>query len=184
MSEQENAVVANGKQVVHNSAPVQTRKAVEPLATQVKASAPSDPFALDKEVLAHQLEGVMFHSDMVLLYTLLDCKKMCEVHFKQLVLEMKAHTCTAKDMIKRYGRIIEAKPAERIIVYNSDVAPSSEEEKEKLKEKAFNAWHEWEVETQKLYENMVMAQPHVDMWKKLHKDVTMELKHLSHMKMR
>ena len=166
MNEQENMPTVNRKSVPVPSTSNTARKAVDAIPTRIKSNY-SDPFALDREVLAHQLEGVMFHSDMVLMYTLLGCKKMCEVHWHQLFEEMKTHTCTAKDMVKRYGRIIEAKPTEKIEVYTSDTLPDSKEGIEKLKSLAMKEWHEWELETQKLYEKMVMMQPHVTMWTKL-----------------
>lgn len=162
--------------------PSPAKKTFEPIPSSIKKESHTDPFALDREVLNHQLEGVMFHSDMVLLYTLLNCKEMCKVHYKQLFSEMKTHTCTAKDMIKRYGRIIEAKPTEKISVYTSDTVPETEEEVEKLKTLAFNEWIAWEHETKELYEKMVAMQPHVKMWTELLKDVKMELKAISRLK--
>lgn len=51
---------------------------------------------------------------------------------------MNTHTYMAKDMIKRYGRIIEAKPTEKISVYTSDTVPETEEGVEKLNTPAFN----------------------------------------------
>lgn len=166
-----------------NLIPSPAKKPFEPIPSSIKKES-HDPFALDREVLNHQLEGVMFHSDMVLLYTLLNCKEMCEVHWKQLFSEMKTHTCTAKDMIKRYGRIIEARPTEKISVYTSDTVPETEEEVEKLKTLALSEWLAWEHETKELYEKMVALQPHVKMWTELLKDVKMELKAISRLKSR
>lgn len=138
----------------------------------------ANPFEKDSEILAHQLEGIMFHSDMVLLYTLLGDKKMCRKHYKQLFEELGTHEHTAKSMIRRYGRIIEPAPTERIEVYTSPTAPTTVEEVAELKHNAMKKWAEWEEETESLYMEMCMLQPHVEIWTKLLKDVKIEIKEI------
>lgn len=138
----------------------------------------ANPFEKDSEVLAHQLEGIMFHSDMVLLYTLLGDKKMCRKHYRQLFEELKTHELTAKNMVMRYGHIIEPLPTERIEVYNSFTAPTTPEEVAELKRMSMKKWLEWEEETEELYTEMLMLQPHVEIWTELLKDVKTEIKEI------
>lgn len=128
------------------------------------------------EVLAHQVKGIMFHTELVHLFTLLKMEKCRKFQVCQLCEEMKGHLETSRLYIDTFGEIPEIGNVAKIRLSESTIhAPTVESEKNMWYEKAVDLWVEWEKETLSLYSKMSDYDPNDRYWKSMVKHVQCEL---------
>ena len=156
---------------------------VKPAAPQPQAPAAEPAKAepqheLEAEVLAHQIDGVMFHIDAVMLYKLIGMPKMMRMHMRRVSEESDNNLMTACKMIEKYGEIIDpAKVSRETDITELKYAPiATHTDRAVINQKIIKAWLAWETETRDMYAKAVQAQPDCKMWAKLHRDVEKELK--------
>lgn len=127
------------------------------------------------KVLAHQLRGIMFHSDLVQLFTLLEMKRCRKFQEHQLCEELKFYLETSNLYIKEFQDIPEIGNIEKLQISESTiVAPLTESEKIKWYEKAVDMWVDWEKETFELYTE-IAEEDKSKYWKCKAKNVEREL---------
>lgn len=156
---------------------------VKPAAPQPQAPAAEPAKAepqheLEAEVLAHQIDGVMFHIDAVMLYKLIDMPQMKKLHMKRVTEESDANMMTACNLIDRYDEIIDPTQVSRETSLSRlrYAARATHTDKAVINQKIITAWMAWEEKTRDMYVKAVQAQPDCKMWARLHKDVEKELK--------
>ena len=139
---------------------------------------------LEADVLAHQIDGIMFHVDAVLLYKLIGMPKMMRIHMRHVAEESDNNLMTSCHLIGKYGEIIEpAKVSRDTDLTELKYAPmETHTDKAVINQKIIQAWHEWENDTKALYEDAVKEQPDCKLWSQLHKDVEKELRQVEYMK--
>lgn len=137
------------------------------------------------EVLAHQVKGIMFHTELVHLFTLMKMEKCRKFQLCQLCEEMKYHIETSRLYINIFGALPELGNIERIKLSESIItAPNTESEKIAWYEKAVDLWVEWEKLTLSLYSKMSDYDPQDKFWKFLTKHVQCELEKASKLQMK
>lgn len=131
----------------------------------------------EADVLGHMLTGIMIHSDLVKLYTLIDMPKMADIHTRQVEEENSYFDMLNRWLIKQEGVIIEPVNARRIQVTAKPVTtkPDTYTECAFLNQHMIEVWHKWETGTKDMYEKMVKDYPDMKVWKKLLGAVTREL---------
>ena len=119
-------------------------------------------------ILAHQLEGIMLHSDLATMYAVLGNRERCKFHKCQALDEMKAHLYTATTVANEYGEAIEPTKLQRIAISATPVtADMSNEEIWDVQEHTDKTWKEWEEETHSIYQDMAEADPYSRLWQHL-----------------
>ena len=134
------------------------------------------------KVLAHQLEGLMLHSDLATMYAVLGDKTQCKFHKCQAIDEMKAHLYTATEAATHFGEAIEPAKIQRITISVVPVASDmTEEEIQEAKEKAHEIWKNWEDESLEMYQNLAQENPNSRIWPRLASNIETEIRHLKRM---
>lgn len=138
---------------------------------------------LEAEVLAHQIDGVMFHIDAVLLYKLIGMPKMMRLHMRRVTEESDNNLVTACRMIEKYGEIIDpAKVSRETDLTELKYAPmETHTDKAVINQKIISAWKSWENDTKYLYEEALKEQPDCKLWKDMLHGVEKELKLVEYM---
>ena len=128
-------------------------------------------------VISHQLQGVMFHHDMMLAYAVLDKPCKCREQRKHMYAEMKNLDKTNFAVIKSTGKIVDPGPLTRVKL--PDVSSTmTEEQKATACRALLDAWKAWEKSTVDLYHQELMADPQNKWLKCLMHDAERELKHV------
>lgn len=132
-----------------------------------------------QEVLNHQLNGIMFHSDMVDLFITLDIPKLERIQESQLIEESKNHVRTKQIIFKNTGKLICAKASERQEV-TFHIA-ETQEEKLTIVKQAIQKWRAWEYQTMVLYVNACEKEPECKLWCELKRAVEKEIHNIDKM---
>ena len=129
------------------------------------------------EVLTHQTQGIMFHSEMVMLLCFLNKRSESFYQKHQMAEETDNYFCTMQYYIDTFNELPKITDIrEGISLYESDIpAPSTQAEREDWYEKAIDAWVEWEEETLELYNKMLNYDVNNRFWHKMVKCVPKEL---------
>ncbi len=134
------------------------------------------------KVLAHQLEGLMLHTDFATMYAALGDKTQCKFHKCQAIDEMKAHLYTATEAATHFGEAIEPAKIQRIAVSVVPVTNDmTEEEIQEVEEKAREIWKNWEDESLEMYQNLAQKNPNSRLWPRLASNVETEIRNLKRM---
>ena len=113
------------------------------------------------QISAHQVEGMMLHSDMADYFTFLGAEKMAQLHAERFCKEAKCMHKTHEYFIMHYGEILrpEAVEAHSRIPAAWDNVRRSEVESEarhKAIREGVQMWHAWEHKTKELYQKAYM----------------------------
>lgn len=128
------------------------------------------------EVLAHQTKGIMLHTELVQLFTLIKMERCRKFQVCQLYEELKSHLETSNLYIKKFGDIPELGNIEKVHISETTIsAPTLESERIALYEKAVNVWVEWEKETLELYTKISDLDSNNKYWKCKIQEVSKEL---------
>lgn len=137
------------------------------------------------KVLAHQLEGLMLHSDLATMYAALGDKMKCKFHKCQAMDEMKMHLYTATEMASHFGEAVEPARVQRIVVSAVPVTSSmTDAEIKDVMAKAWEVWKNWEIESLEMYQNLAQADPNSRLWQRLANVVGMEIRNIERMEKR
>ena len=138
----------------------------------------TQPHKLEMDILAHQIDGVMFHIDAVMLYKLIDMPKMMKLHMKRVTEESDSNMMTACRLIEMYGEIIDPTQVSRETSLSRlrYAARATHTDRAVINQKIITAWLAWEKDTRDMYAKAMQEQPDCKMWVKLHRDVEKELK--------
>lgn len=112
-----------------------------------------------REILAHQLEGIMFHISLMKLYKAMGQHTLCKIHKKQVHEESMTHAKTAMKLMELYDEVLAPSQVETKEV--------PEEDKQNWKRTLFQTldmWGEWEDETAKLYHEASEMIPQLSCW--------------------
>ena len=107
-----------------------------------------------QEILNHQLDGIMFHSDMVDLAIALKKTRMARQQKRQLLEEMQSHIRTKELIYTATGELLQANPAgnKKILPSIPKTMPDSELACRPIVKESLDAWKRWELSTVELYE--------------------------------
>lgn len=112
-----------------------------------------------REILAHQLEGIMFHISLMKLYKAMGQRTLCRIHKAQVHEESMTHAKTAMKLMELYDEVLAPSQVETKEV--------PEEDKQNWKRTIFQTldmWGEWEDETAKLYHEASEMIPQLSCW--------------------
>ena len=129
---------------------IRTSKATEPVDAE-------RDFA--REILAHQLEGIMFHISLMKLYKAMGQRTLCKIHKAQVHEESMTYAKTAMKLTELYDEVLAPSQVETKEV--------PEEDKQNWKRTIFQTldmWGEWEDETAKLYHEASEMIPQLSCW--------------------
>lgn len=129
---------------------IRTSKATEPVDAE-------RDFA--REILAHQLEGIMLHISLMKLYKAMGQRTLCKIHKAQVHEESMTHAKTAMKLMELYDEVLAPSQVETKEV--------PEEDKQNWKRTLFQTldmWGEWEDETAKLYHEASEMIPQLSCW--------------------
>ena len=129
---------------------IRTSKATEPVDAE-------RDFA--REILAHQLEGIMFHISLMKLYKAMGQRTLCKIHKAQVHEESMTYAKTAMKLMELYDEVLAPSQVETKEV--------PEEDKQNWKRTIFQTldmWGEWEDETAKLYHEASEMIPQLSCW--------------------
>ena len=120
-----------------------------------------------QEVLNHQLEGIMFHSDMVDLAIALRKPCMVRQQKRQLLEELQSHIKTKELIYMATGELLQANPAgnKKILPAIPKTMPNSELACHPIFKESLDAWKRWETSTVELYESI--AKEDTNKWWKI-----------------
>lgn len=109
------------------------------------------------KISAHQVEGMMLHSDMADYFAFLGAEEMAKLHAERFCKEAKAMQKTHEYFITHYGEILrpDAVAAHSRIPAAWDNVRRSEVESEarhKAIREGVQMWHAWENKTKELYQ--------------------------------
>lgn len=125
-------------------------------------------------VIAHQLQGVMFHHDMMLSFAVLGMPYKCREQRRHMYSEMRNLDKTNFAVIKSTGKIVD--PGALAKIKLPDVSSSMTEEQKKAACQALiEAWRNWEQSTVALYKQELAADPENKWLKCLMRDAEHEL---------
>lgn len=128
------------------------------------------------EVLAHQTKGIMLHTELVQLFTLIKMKKCRKFQVCQLYEELKTHLETSNLYIDKFGELPELDNIEKVYLSNTTIsAPFTESERVAMYEMAVDAWVQWEKDTFDLYTRISNLESNNCYWKCLADEVKKEL---------
>ena len=138
---------------------------------------------LEAEILAHQIDGIMFHIDAVLLYKLIGMPKMARMQMRRVHEESDNNLMTACKLIEKYGEIVDpANVSRETDISELKYAPiATHTDRAVINQKIIKAWKAWEEETRDIYADAVREQPECAMWHKMHREVEKELKLVEYM---
>ena len=127
-----------------------------------KASVVKAEHEFAREVLAHQLEGIMFHISLMKLYKKLGQHTLCKIHKKQVHEESMTHANPAMELMSLYDEVIAPSQVESV-----DVTDEDGENWMSTVFKSLDMWAEWEDETAKLYHKASEEIPEISSWHRL-----------------
>lgn len=105
-----------------------------------------------QKIIDSQLGGVMFHSDMVNLFTVLGNNKMRVYQEKQLTEELHTFLKTKQHMYESFGELFLPSPKASSSRLAVPTKVSCDKECYELCCKAMAVWKEWEESVRELYE--------------------------------
>ena len=139
--------------------------------------------AMWQKVLVHQLQGIMFHQEVSLIYKMFgDCSHEARRHYKQYINETLNHYQTLEKIIWEYGEIVRPVPANvtPIKIFEPELSVKPLERAERMKDmQVINSkWKAWETATAKLYEEAMAVIPNCGWLKLLKCGAEKELKNI------
>ncbi len=123
------------------------------------------------DILAHQLKGIMFHSDAYSVACLHGYKQLMTAHCKQVRAESECFMYTRCKSIEALDEIVDI-PKQTQLVVPHDASPDV----------IIDIWHKWEAETVAIYAKAVATEPTCKYWLELHKEAVKELECIPKMK--
>lgn len=126
-----------------------------------------------QEILNHQLNGIMLHSDMLDLFTFLDLNKLACIQERQLIEEIKTHIRTKRTVFNNTGKLLHAKPDTRQDLSVPTI--ETQEEKLSLAKQAIQKWRTWEYQTLTVYINACEKESECKLWCELKRTVEKEI---------
>ena len=130
------------------------------------------------DILAHQLEGLMFHFDSMLMYKLFGMEKMAKLHCHQHREESDNLIAMHMNIISEKGMVIHPSKFDKKVVFAINEKPSPLMI-ESFSKKAMVMWKEWEEETLTMYREMAQIFPELKVFKKLCKSTEKEIRSMS-----
>ena len=130
-----------------------------------------------KNVLTHQLQGVMLHHDMMLAFAVLGMPRKCREQRCHFYSEMKNMDKTNFAVIKETGAIVEVGQVARIKVPDVN-ANMTDEQKATTCKAIMDTWKKWEESTVNLYRQELNTDPQNKWLKCLMHDAERELRHI------
>ena len=127
-----------------------------------KTSVVNSEHEFASKVLAHQLEGIMFHISLMKLYKKLGQHTLCKIHKKQVHEESMTHAKTAMELMSLYDEVIAPSQVESV-----DVPDEDGESWMSTVFKSLDMWAEWEDKTAKLYHKASEEIPEIPSWHSL-----------------
>lgn len=126
-----------------------------------KVAAPPEDAERDfaREVLAHQLEGIMFHISLMKLYKSMGQRTLCKIHKAQVQEESMTHAKTAMQLMELYDEVIAPAKVETMEVPSEDT-----QDWKRTLFQTLSMWGEWEDETAKLYHEASETIPQLSCW--------------------
>ena len=117
------------------------------------------------QISAHQVEGMMLHSDMADYFAFLGAEKMAQLHAERFCKEAKCMHKTHEYYIKHYGEILRphAVEARSRIPEAWDNVRRTEvdgDAREKAIREGVRMWHAWEHKTKDLYQRAYIEMQH------------------------
>lgn len=139
--------------------------------------------AMWQKILVHQLQGIMFHQEVSLIYRLFgDCNYEARKHYKQYINESLNHYQTLEKIIAEHGEIVYPAPSTvtAVKIFEPQVTTRPNERADRLKDaQIINAkWKAWEASTVKLYEEAMTVLPDCGWIKLLKCSAQKELKNI------
>ena len=136
-----------------------------------------------QKVLVHQLQGLMFHQEVSLIYKMFgDCRFEAHRHYKQYINETLNYYQTLEKIIWEYGEIVRPVPASVIPVqiFEPELSVKPLERAERMKDMQIinSKWKTWETSTVKLYEEAIAVIPNCGWLKLLNCSAEKELKNI------
>ena len=133
-----------------------------------------------QNVLTHQLQGVMLHHDMMLVFFTLGMKDKCKEQYRHFYSEMKNMDKTNFAVIRKTGGIVSVGQVARIKVPDVN-ANMTDEQKHSACRAILDVWHKWEESTVALYQQELVSDPKNKWIACLKKDAESEIKHIEKM---
>jgi hypothetical protein len=128
----------------------------------IEASSEDKERDFAREVLAHQLEGIMFHISLMKLYKAMGQRTLCKIHKAQVHEESMTHAKTAMQLMELFEEAIA--PAK---VETKEVPSEDEQDWKRTLFQTLSMWGEWEDETAKLYHEASEMIPQLSCWHNL-----------------
>lgn len=129
-----------------------------------------------KELYAHQLKGIMFHSDLMQVYKLFgDFDDMAKLHYHQVIEETRNHSKLVLEMIDKTKKVMVPSELKNESIEIEDRPPSRLKRCE-LHKGMLQSWEAWEEKTINMYDNAISEYPDCKLLKIFRKDTEKELK--------
>lgn len=126
-----------------------------------------------QKILNHQVEGIMFHSDMVDLFTAMGDKRLKRRHEKQVLEEtcalLKTKACLYGELGTVLVPVVTAQPRGAAVKSVDDTTAIE------WSGKALATWLTWEHDTKALYEEAAKEDSACKLWHVLLADVNKEI---------
>ena len=119
---------------------------------------------LISKILAHQLEGIMLHCDLMKNYKIMGMDKMAMKHYKHMKDESECHAKTVLKVIEKYHEPVTPDSRNRVVVPAVMSEPKDMLDKFTIHTQYLDAWKKWEEDTVSLYDEIIKASPDCKMW--------------------
>ena len=131
-------------------------------------------------VVAHQLQGVMLHHDLMLAFAVLGKHYNCREQRRHMYHEMMNMDKTQFAVIKQTGAAVDTGPLTKIKI--TDVNANMTDEQKKTACQALKSeWRKWETATVEFYRAQIASDPDNKWLKYLMKEAEAEVRHLDKM---
>ena len=119
---------------------------------------------LISKILAHQLEGIMLHFDLMKNYKVMGMDKMAMKHYKHMRDESECHAKTVLKVIEKYHEPVAPDSRNRVAIPAVMSEPKDMLDKFTIHTQYLEAWKHWEESTVSLYDEIIKASPDCKMW--------------------
>lgn len=117
-----------------------------------------------REVLSHQLNGIMLHNDFFAMYTLYRMEDMAKLHERQVIEETKAYLKTSAKLTCLLNEKIDVPQVARQTLPSTQVKASSRMARMDAHGKALDEWEAWEQATHDMYMQLKEENPECKLW--------------------
>ena len=128
-------------------------------------------------VIAHQLQGVMLHHDLMLSFAVLGKRGKAMKHRRHMYCEMKNLDKTNFAVIQQTGKIVDHGALVRVKLPEV-TATMTDEQKKAACRSLMDAWRQWEQSTVDLYQRELTTDAQNQWLKYLMDSAESELKHI------